>query len=161
MFGRMFSIFNPGSGRGVTIAPQPIILATAGVRFGSITFNGTEINAGAQKIIAPAVPGFILYPIAWCSVKNIVVIHNPLNTTFNLRYNTIATNLGTGLTPQVLSLGIRTDANNNIGTTIDPGTNVPGKALVVVPSGVNNLGSVNNKIRFTVAYQLVPTAGVI
>jgi hypothetical protein len=64
LFGRGFT-FNPGSRRS-SIAPGPIILATAGLRIQRRTFSDAEMKAWGttpQQII-PGVAGFVLTPLS-------------------------------------------------------------------------------------------------
>lgn len=160
MFGRMFSIFNPGN-RGGTIAPQPIILATAGVRIATAVWTGTEINTGAARTIVPGVPGFYLVPLAFTSIKNIVTIHAPTNTTFTLRYVGLVASVGSGLTPQVVSLGSRTDQVTNYAVSVTSPNVSTGRGLEIFPNAVNGGGSVNNRVHFTLAYMICNSHGIL
>jgi len=153
MFGRSFSVFSPGSRSAMVPAPQPIILATAGLRIGTVTFNGTEINAGAAKTVSqfPAVAGSYWMPVAWSSTKNILVVHAPTNASFTLRYTGIAQALLAVLTPQVTTLGTRIDVTTDIAAALTPATNAAGRALEVIPSAANGAGSASNFVQFTIA----------
>jgi hypothetical protein len=65
LFGRSFSQFSPGS-RGNVMAPQPIILATAGLRIQRRTFTDAEMKAWGttpQQLIA-GVTGFMITPLS-------------------------------------------------------------------------------------------------
>lgn len=64
MFGRMFSVFNPGS-RGGAIAPQPIILATAGLRIQSGNLTTAQIDTlnASPVLILTGIPGKVIIPI--------------------------------------------------------------------------------------------------
>lgn len=154
MFGRGFRVFNPGSKRGAMV-PSPIILATAGVRIGTVVFDTADINAGlTPKAIDafPGVPGFYWMPIAWSSDKDIAVVHVPTNATFNLRWSGgSAANLMNGITPRVTTFGSRVDTGVDASANETPNTDAIGKGLVVVASANNGGGGAGNYVRFTVA----------
>lgn len=154
MFGRAFSVFSPGS-RGVAIAPQPIILATAGLRIVTVNFPHANIISGANVRAVAGVPGFIIRPIHWSSVKNLLVVYNPTNAGFSLRYGAAGAALTGSLTPQVLTLGRRYDTTGVTISNLDPAT-IGGADLNIFPNAGNGAGSATNRLEFVIVYSLDP-----
>jgi len=156
MFGRAFSVFGPGrGGGGISIAPQPIILATAGVRVAQIEFTHANILAGTAQTVVSGVPGYILMPLTLTSEKNILVAYAPTNASFTLRFAGVSTALMSVLTPVITSTGTRIDRSSMSAASFTTISQAVGNALVIIPSAGNGAGSASNRLRFTLAYQLV------
>jgi hypothetical protein len=154
MFGPAFSQFNPGR-RGGGMAPSPIILATAGVRIAEIDFTHANIIAGTAQTIVAGLPGFILMPLSLTSEKDISVAYAPTNASFTLRFAGVSTALMSALTPVITSTGTRIDRSSVSAASFTTISQAVGNALVIIPNAGNGAGSVANKLRFTLAYQMV------
>lgn len=154
LFGRMFSVFSPGS-QGAPSAPQPIILATAGLRVAVVDFPHANIIAGTNVRAVAGVAGFIIRPISWSSMKNISVAYAPTNASFSLRYGAAGAALGGSLTPVITSTGRRYDIGAPTVTNQDQNT-IGGADLNIFPNAGNGAGSSANRLQFVVVYCLDP-----
>lgn len=154
LFGRMFSVFSPGSA-GAPMAPQPIILATAGLRVAVVNFPHASIISGGNVRAVAGVPGFIIRPVQWSAMKNLSVAYAPTNATFSLRYGAAGAALGGPITPGVTSIGRRYDTAACVTSNHDQ--NVDGGAdLNIFPNAGNGNGSAANVLQFVIIYCLDP-----
>jgi len=152
-----------GRSGGPSIAPQPT--TGAFVKVARMTITHAMHLAGGNFTIVPGIAGSILWPVAWCLLKpTFGVVYAPTNTTFNLRLGAVATNIATGLSPQVtsatarLDMGIAASALNLGAGTI---TNIVGQPLVVNCGAANGAGSAgNNPIIAVVEYMVIPASGL-
>lgn len=139
------------------IAPAPIIGNTILLADLLIT-HAMQISGGNFRIVAGQA-GRILVPIQWWIQKpsTWAAGYAPTNTTFNLRYGVLATNIGAGLTPTVTNTNPRIDFGNvpaalNLGG-VTPYSSVVGQDLIVNCGAGNAGGNANNApMRATVAY---------
>lgn len=148
-------MFSPGNRRGAMV-PQPIILATAGLRIKTFVFPHANIISGADVTVVPGIPGFIIRPIHWSSMKNITTVYAPTNATFNLRWGGAGSAMTGSLTPVITSAGRRYDATPITIGNYNPAT-IGGAALTCFPNAGNGAG-VNplNVLQFSVVYMLDP-----